>query len=339
MIHLLPLAFVVPALVVNFRQVRVLFSLLGLCSVVVLAAVRFFGDATYGRLSLESSGVIGNPNDLAAHLVWLLPFLVFVLMDRNRASILRLLTVPVMMYAIYVTASTGSRGALVALAAATTFFFMKAKMTAKLGVIVAALLAITLAPYLLPDSVKNRLNSVFGDAHAEAEASKDAREYLFRKSLEFTARHPVFGVGPGQFATYEGKDSIAQGEIGSWHGTHCTWTEVSSESGIPALLFLLGALWYTAFPSLRLYRSARLAGNSNVANACIAFLLAFIGYFTAATFLSHSFSATIPFMIGIGVALKSAGTRELNTPEVNTGPARAVQVFRRSVISQRSSDS
>ena len=64
------------------------------------------------------------------------------------------------------------------------------------------------------------------------------------RSLEMTANHPIFGVGPGNFQTL----------TGDWHVTHNTYTELSSECGIPALFLFLLLLW-SGFRNLRSRRT------------------------------------------------------------------------------------
>jgi O-antigen ligase len=76
----------------------------------------------------------------------------------------------------------------------------------------------------------------------EAVGSAESRKYLFFRSLRMTAENPIFGVGPGQFMTGEAKMSKEQGVRASWHVSHNSYTEVSSEMGIPGLLLYLAVL-------------------------------------------------------------------------------------------------
>ncbi len=57
--------------------------------------------------------------------------------------------------------------------------------------------------------------------------------------------HPLFGVGPDQFAAAVSQEAAGDGQQVPWLGTHNTYTQVSSECGIPALIFyvaVIGAL-------------------------------------------------------------------------------------------------
>ena len=68
--------------------------------------------------------------------------------------------------------------------------------------------------------------------------STEARKLLFQRSLRATVERPLFGVGPEQFPNYRGKGGRAQEtrEV-LWYGTHNSYTQISSESGIPAIIF------------------------------------------------------------------------------------------------------
>jgi len=58
----------------------------------------------------------------------------------------------------------------------------------------------------------------------EASLSAQQRKELLFKSLKVTVRHPLFGVGPGNFEVVSG----------AWDVTHNSYTQISAEGGIPA---------------------------------------------------------------------------------------------------------
>ena len=113
---------------------------------------------------------------------------------------------------------------------------------------------------VLPESTRTRLMS-FSQSEIgvskEALESSESREYLLKQSIIFTFTHPVFGVGPGQFSSYEGGLRTEEGERGSWHETHNTFTQISSECGIPAMLCYIGAVFTTFAMLNRFWHNAR----------------------------------------------------------------------------------
>jgi O-antigen ligase len=158
---------------------------------------------------------------------------------------------------------------------------------------------------------------LWGEKHAEAQESYESRSYLFEQSVRFTLQHPVFGVGPDQFSNYEGMWSRKQGQRGNWHATHCAYTQVSSECGIPALLFFLGSLGSAWLLVNRAYRMAKQKGYEEIKNACFCYLLAMVGFLTAIIFLANAYSFHLPAMVGLGVCLGLTAMREIETSDAN----------------------
>ena len=80
-------------------------------------------------------------------------------------------------------------------------------------------------------------------------ASAAARRKLMLDAVSITFRHPLTGIGPGQFATYRGDDApLDYGRTRSWQNTHCAYLQVSSESGVLGLVFyviFLGSIYRT----------------------------------------------------------------------------------------------
>ena len=67
-----------------------------------------------------------------------------------------------------------------------------------------------------------------------------------------TAEHPLFGVGPGNFPIISD----------SWRVTHNSYTQMSSEGGIPALVLYVMVLW-AGFKNLK--RTRKLSGTNKEA--------------------------------------------------------------------------
>lgn len=310
-IHMLPILIVSASVIGTWRQVRAVFRVLALGGFVVLVATKYFGVEAQGRIQLSSSGTIGNSNDLAAHLLFLTPFLIWVLMDRNRHLIFRIGAFGAIAYSLYGVLGTGSSGALVAILAGALFFLINAPMRVRLGFLIGGTVLLLALPAALPDATKARLAAFFGEEHQEAEESGDSRLYLFQKSVEFSLRYPVFGVGPDQFATFEGMDSRQRGQRGNWHATHCAWTQVSSEAGIPALVFLLLALGTALIPLHRCYQQAKKSANPEVMHTLFCLLLAVILLLGAVTFLSQAYNFDFALVIGLAVAVTRTAQREL----------------------------
>jgi len=65
---------------------------------------------------------------------------------------------------------------------------------------------------------------------------------LLLDSIEVTLKHPIFGIGPGQFADHNWHRRKDAGLPTIFNVTHNTYTQISSEVGIPGLIIFLGLL-------------------------------------------------------------------------------------------------
>lgn len=306
------LLFILGGSLASWRDVRAVFVVVAGGGVVNLFSAHLFGDNASGRLALEASGLIGNSNDLAAHLLLVMPFLLFFVLDPKTIGILKLFLMVGLGFGVFQVLKTGSRGALIALAVMLVFWLLRASMKQRAAVLVCTIALVVLAPIMLPAETMQRLLTLTGDAAVdEADQSKDSRRYLFFKSLEFTFQYPIFGVGPDQFSNFEGKTQVDSGMRGSWHATHNAYTQVSSEAGLPAALFFIGGMVTAWFMVHRVYRTARLTGHREVANACFCYLLALTGFMTAILFLSNAYRFYEPAMVGLAISLSILARQQL----------------------------
>jgi O-antigen ligase len=309
----------VGGMALNWNEVRIIFRVIAAAAVVNLVSTRLFEKIDEGRVSLESSGSIGNSNDLAAHLILVLPFLLFFMTGRGRSIVVRIVVLGLLLYGVWIILGTASRGALIGLAVMFLCLLIHASLPQRLLLVVVAGVMALVALAVLPAMTRNRLSSIFGAKEKEADESTEARKYLFRTSVKYTIEHPVFGVGPAQFASFEGKTSRAQGFHGNWHESHCAYTEVSSECGVPALIFFTAGLGSAMLLVLRTYRRAKREGYLEIANGCFCYLLAMAGYLGALLFLAQAYSYQLPAMVGLAVTLSYAAMRTMRSS--HTGQA------------------
>jgi putative inorganic carbon (hco3(-)) transporter len=303
--------FLTAGLAMTWKDIRATFYTIAAAAAVNLATAKLFIEDVNGRVSLKASGTIGNSNDLAAHLLMVLPFVLFLVVSRGKPIIVRVAGLGLIAYGLWVILGTASRGALVALIVVTACMMIRASLMQQVALLVIGVLLTVGAIAVLPGQTLARLGALFGEEHKEADESADSRWYLFKKSVQYTVQHPVFGVGPDQFANYEGTTSIAEGHNGNWHATHNAFTQISSECGIPAFLFFVGGLAAACSSVLRTYRKAKREGYTEIANACFCYLLAMVGYLTALVFLAEAYSFKLPAMVGLSVALSLAAARQM----------------------------
>jgi O-antigen ligase len=256
------------AFVRTLREVRNVMYTLGaaMATVAVLSLSTFRATPIQGeRLGLGESSSLQDPNFMALYLLIGLPFLYLgVVRGKGIIRVLFLISLPLILAAI---ARSGSRMALILFAAGLLIFLIRAKQKERIAVLAgtAVLVAVSLpllprgiverfTTFLQPKQTTWRANGGGNVGTSEAAESAQSRVDLLMRSLEMTARHPLFGVGPGQFTVADDKQAKAEGKPrGMWHFTHNAYTQTSSEIGIIGAALYIAAL-VVAYRSLALIR-------------------------------------------------------------------------------------
>src|SRR2546425_11535225 len=169
-----------------------LMTVLAAAAAVNVLAGRLFANQISGRLELSGT-TISDPNDYAAHLILVLPFLLLVIMDPRRSTVVRALASGLTLYGLYRIISTGSRGGLLALGIAVLFCLWKLRLRQKVSVAVVATILACTATAVVPQRVLLRFSTIFGSPTraneselAAAEESAEARNFLLRQSILVT---------------------------------------------------------------------------------------------------------------------------------------------------------
>jgi putative inorganic carbon (hco3(-)) transporter len=221
-------------------------------SVATISAVAVWkGHMLGGRLAGVLNGNYSNPNDLALAIVISLPLcLALLFLSRSVPSKVAWAGATlVMAYAVFLT---GSRGGFLALAVTTAVclweFAIRGRRTYLLLIVAVVSVVLCLSSSTM---LSNRLKGTFDSENDEASAygSAEQRQHLFWRSLEVTVEHPLFGVGPGNFPIVSDV----------WRVTHNSYTQMSSEGGIPALILYVMILW-AGFKNLK--KARRLSGSN-----------------------------------------------------------------------------
>jgi len=305
--------FYICAFATSLRRCRTLMYVNAAGAVILLLTCLKFGaagSAEGGRFVIPESLFYGNANDLGlALLLAVTSFLFLVYQTGMKKRILGLVGILLsVMYAL----KTGSRGCMLAGVALFVLIFLFSKK--KLATAVFALPVIGLSLLLLPSATVHRL-LLFGINSSELQAesvsdvaaigSQIEREELFKKSLYYTVTHPLLGVGPNQFAVAMAGDAAKQGNHSPWLGTHNSYTQVSSECGIPALICYCAVLMLSFRSNWRLCR--RSLDNPLLKDvASLSFcLLASILVYAVSTFFFHiAYSGGLPALAGLSLAFQ-----------------------------------
>lgn len=310
-------SFLVFMLVTGFcittQSLRIVVYTVGLGTFCLSLLALAFGSLASGRLYLLPVGKYSNPNDLALVLLVGLPFLWLITRYERRLGIRTLVWSAACLAVIWIVLQTGSRGGFVAMLGMTLISFMRASLGTKLILITVVLVLIPCMLLLMPSSIKARYATLIqngeeidpSESQAEfAVSSEENRLLLLQKSLVFTVRRPVFGGGAGNFTVMVMHEFEALHIVGAHRESHNTYTQISSELGIPALLFFVAAVVGNI---RRLSRAIRAKIFDSALGTAI--LLSLIGWTISAFFNSIAYDGYAPLLLGLSVAFIRISTR------------------------------
>jgi len=271
-----------------------------------------------GRLAGVGDAMLSNPNDLAINVALNWPLcLLFLITVRGMAA--KLFWAVSMLVMIYALIETYSRAGFLALIVAIVFclweFGIRRKKVYVLGVAFVCLMA-TVA--VAPGNYIARLETLLGKFQEGDydRGSAEARYELLIQSLKVTATHPVFGVGPGNFPSY----------TGLWRVTHNTYTQFSSECGIPVLLLFL-LLMRRVFLNLRYLRKVPRSPDTEELHLYTSALMASFGAYLLGAFFSSTGYELFPYYLVVYTTLLYRLTLAEQEPKT-TGLVRTPIEFR-----------
>jgi O-antigen ligase len=256
---------------------------------------------------------------------------------------------------------SGSRGSLIGLALLCFLFFLRSSMIAKIAMIFMGIMALAAALTFMPNNLKVRYATLFSGAEAaqdaqdfkelsdvnSAEGSSAERRRLLLKSIQVSLEYPILGVGIGQFGTYMARIEIEEGLHTGWQGTHNTYTQISSEAGIPALIVFVCMIVFSIREVRELSQRAkksRLPRDmvKEVLDMTFALNATLIIYSVCICFDYIAYSPTLPILAGLTIALMRCGNTEIDRLEQGSGqadpflnlyPVRVARAMRPAVLS------
>ena len=327
-----PMLFVIAGLTLTWSECRSMMRAIAWAApVVMLAAGIFPSDGDPGaRLTLEF-GNIGDSNDYACHLVTVLPFLIWAALS-TKSKALQLAAWGGASCGVLLILKTASRGGLVALGAGCLYWLVRGTMRQRIALLaMGPVVAFTVVAFVPRSSLNRILSFSAADENASQEAIQSAtmRRYLLEQSIRYTLQHPIFGIGMSQFSIFEGGHSQIMGAHGYWHETHNTYTQVSSECGVPGLTFYVAALLSAFIMVNRVYRQARGRPEcKDIQTTAFCIMLAMTTYCTATFFLTFGYFFYPLAISSLAIAVSMAAQGELasrSSSSLETHPGFAPQ--------------
>ncbi len=302
------------AFVTSLRRCRTLMyvSIAG-AVILLLTCFKFGGTGSGqddGRFVILDSLFFSNANELGLALLLGVTSFLFLVYQPGMAK--RILGVAGILLSVIYALKTGSRGCLLAAIAMCGMIFFFSRNKAKTIIFVLPIIALALL--LLPSATTHRLllfgtdpgiNSAETDQDVAAIGSQMQRRELLKTSVVYTLRHPLLGVGPNQFAVAVSGDAAKKGQGSAWLGTHNSYTQVSSECGIPALICYCAVLVFCFRSNWGLYRLSRNnPALKDVTNLSFCLLASALVYAVSTFFFHIAYSGGLPMQAGFSLALR-----------------------------------
>jgi O-antigen ligase len=289
----------------------------------------FFGRSIDGRIAL-TAGSFGDPNTFALSLILGLPFWWYkASQSKAFGKILCLLaTAPILVS----FGRAGSRAGLLALVVMVLAVLFLSEIKQKVAIASIALVALAASAVFLPGYIKARFVTIFQQHSSDLDEesrerlkadidSSGERQKLLEQSVHMTFEHPLFGVGPGVFRQEAWNERKAkQQSAGQMLVSHNTYTQISSELGVPGFLFFMGAALSSLLYSLSDFRRIKKT-NPLVSQASLYTFssLAALGF--GIFFLSIGYSFLLTAMFGLAAALHIVHSNTPAAQQSETDPA------------------
>lgn len=305
------------AFLVSVKHCRRLMFFIIASNFLLLLDCFLFGTMNNGRFEIPQSIFFTNANDLALQLLIAITQFMYLLYQPQVWK--HLAGGVAILIALTYMLKTASRGAVLAIVVLGLigFAFSKNRMRLALIGLPVALAALI----LVPSSVLHRFTLIGLEPEkltasniddASAVASQMERMALFRQSVTYAITHPLFGVGPGQFAVAAYGDAVKSGTRSPWLGTHNSYTQVASECGIPALLLYGSVIMISLVSNFRIFRrTARVSHYSDLSALAFCTFNATLAYAVCTFFFHIAYSSYLPCIAGMSVALRLGTHRSL----------------------------
>jgi O-antigen ligase len=274
-----------------------------------------FGKIDAGRFVIPNSS-FSNPNALALQL--LIAACLFIMLVMHRNLFVRLVGLVGIGTSLPFILKTGSRGSFVAIVLVVIALFFAVQRTAKLKMVITVMVFSIPVLLVVPKTALNRIVNIAVKSEQPtldetyALESQLSREELLKDSLKYTITHPLFGVGMNEFGAAVWGDGEKRGVRTSWAGTHNSYTQISAECGIPALIFYTVVVFLCIRMNRRLYKATQ--GDPSMRDLSSIALTLYLTMIALAvnTFFYHTaYGYYLSTLAGLSVALQLASAGRL----------------------------
>lgn len=302
----------VASLVFTLHQLRRALFVLGVASVGILYfAIKSARTYEDGRLSVEY-GSLGNSNDLAGALLMCLPFVMYIVLDSKRAAVIRMAFLGIAGFLLVMVVKTGSRSSLLVVAGMALIMFFQVSASNKIKILICCALVAGTFPFFVSKDLMARYATTFSsgstsglsDTAASAVMSTNARKELVHNAVVLTLKHPIFGVGMGNFSFQSAELEIAKGNLPLWYTCHDIYLLVSSETGVVGFLFYTATIVFTARILIKVRKASKnVAELDGVPQIAYCLLMALLAFGACGLFGTNAYNMQMPAIAALAVAL------------------------------------
>ena len=285
------------------RLRRLILLVLFVSCVLSVAALNDYAHGNLAMAGTRIAGLIGglfsNPNDLALHLVTMIPISLSLLLA-SRGPLLKAVYLGCAVLMTLGLVATFSRAGFLGFVCMIGFLVWKLARRNRVLFGAMALTVVVAAVALAPGAYRSRLATTGDD-------SAVARTDDLKRSILVAVRHPLFGVGMDNYILYSNMNKA----------THNAYTQVAAEMGLAGLLIYVSFL-ITPFKRLRRIERATVTGRRKppVYYLAIGLQASLVGYMVVSFFASVAYLWYVYYLVAYGVCLQRiyAGVAEDSEP-------------------------
>jgi O-antigen ligase len=245
------------------------------------------------RVTGRGGGIFGNPNDMALFLVTVVPVAI-ALACHSRRLPGKLFFAGSAILIFVAIALTYSRGGFLGLLIGLGFFAWRVNPRHRARIIIAGCLGVGIFLVLVPGYATRLISIVFPSL--DPVGSSDARRGELFRSLYVAIRHPLLGIGMGNYAT----EMSYRGLV-----THNSYTQVAAEMGMAALVC------YTMFIAAPLKKLGQIAretfdekDHSHFYYLAIGLQASLLGYMVSSFFASVAYLWYVYYAVGFAICFR-----------------------------------
>ena len=286
--------------VVNTRErLLAIIKLITLCGTwLAFFAIKNYATGNFtmkgDRIEGLVGGIFGNPNDLAAALNILIPLAVsLALMSAGAMRVLYAVCALILFCGVIVTFS---RAGFITLAAVSGVMLWKFGRGSRPSMALATLVVSVLLLSVFSGAYRSRLVTIL-DPNSDASGSAQERITLLERGIDLTIRHPIIGLGMGNFHIYSIREKVA----------HNGYVETAAELGLIGLLAYLIIILAPLRGLAKIERERVKPGARSDLDAkymSIGLQAALIAYMNNSFFLSIQYLWYLYYAAGFAVALR-----------------------------------